>query len=253
MRCGPLFLFLDYDGTLTPIVKTPDDAVLDPAVKCLLKRLSSTKGCRLAIVSGRALPDIKKRVGLRNAIYCGNHGLEICGPGLNLAPPVGSDYVRMLKKIGNNLIASLSAIKGAYVENKRFTLSVHYRVVSREQVPLLKSIFHKNVIVPAMKDRLRIHNGKKVLEIRPAVSWNKGSVVLWLLGRQRGKNVFPIYIGDDATDEDAFRVIGDTGLSVLVGKPRSSHAAYYLKDTDEVTTLLRRVLQLREKNICPGQ
>ena len=91
------------------------------------------------------------------------------------------------------------------------------------------------------------HAGKKVLEIRPPLAWDKGKAALWLLRKQelaygRG-NVVPVYIGDDSTDEDAFEALKGRGVTVFVGPPRLSAAQYYLKQTQEVTELMKRITE----------
>ncbi|MFH0913444.1 MAG: trehalose-phosphatase [Candidatus Omnitrophota bacterium] len=241
-----ILLFLDYDGTLSPIVNTPDEAVIPRQIQSLLDRLSGDPRCKIAVISGRSLKDIKNKVGLKNIIYSGNHGMEIESPKIKFTSPVSPGYKTILEKIKEDLSARLSVIKGALVEDKGLGLSVHYRQVDKESVALLKTLFHEAVIIHLVRNRIRVESGKMVMEVRPPVKWDKGRVVMWLLARQRfslkGGKIFPVYLGDDVTDEDAFRVLKNRGLTVLVGNPRPSHAQYYLKDTDEVAGFLKRVL-----------
>jgi trehalose-phosphatase len=245
-----ILLFLDYDGTLTPIVESPADAVIPRQTKELLRRLSKNPQVKLSIVSGRALKNVKGIVGIKDIIYVGNHGLEIEGPKIRFESPVSPRLSATITEIKEELSEKLSAIKGAFVEDKGLTLSVHYRLVHKKLAPLVKTIVHETLILHVVKNIIKIKPGKKVLEIRPPVEWDKGKVALWLLVRQlailEDKNVLPIYVGDDLTDEDAFKALRNKGLTVFVGKPTASYARYYLKNTGEVTEFLKRILALQE-------
>lgn len=241
-----IFLFLDYDGTLTPIVESPEKAAISPQIKALLKRLSRNTKFKLAIISGRSLKDIKKMVGLENIIYSGNHGLEIEGPKIKFKSSASPQYKTILKQIKDSLNAKLFGIKGIFIEDKGLTLSIHYRLVDKKQIPKVKTIFHEATIFYLLRNKIKIKPGKMVFEIRPPVEWDKGKVVLWLLARQKfalGERSFiPIYIGDDKTDEDVFGVLKNKGLTIFVGQPRASYAQYYLKNTEEVGEFLKKCL-----------
>jgi trehalose-phosphatase len=250
-----IFLFLDYDGTLTPIVETPDKAVIPRKTMEILRGLSKNPHCRVAIISGRALKDIKNKIGLEGIIYTGNHGLEIEGPKIKFKALVSMRYMAILKKIKTILKKKLSKIKGAIIEDKGLTLSVHYRLVDIKNAWLVKTIFHETLAYYIVSNKVKIRHGKKVLEMRPPLEWDKGKIVLWLLARLKfilGKEpCAPIYIGDDATDEDAFRALKNTGLTVFVGDSKSSHAKYYLRNTQEVTEFLEQILKIKtDERIC---
>lgn len=244
-----IMLFLDYDGTLAPIVSTPGRAFISREVKEILTELSKSPKCKLAIISGRALKDIMHIIGLEGIIYSGNHGLEIEGPKIKFETPVSSRYKAVLEQIRKDLNKKLSSIKGVLVENKDLSLSIHYRLVDKKRIPKVKTIFHETIIHYLVRNKIKIKTGKMVLEIRPPYEWDKGKVVIWLLTRQcfalKNSNIFPVYIGDDVTDEDAFRALKNKGMTIFVGKPKSSYAQYYLKDTDEVTEFLKRTLKLQ--------
>lgn len=241
-------LFLDYDGTLSPIVEKPEKAFISKSAKQLLCKLSKNPRCKLAIISGRALEDIKRRIGIDRIIYAGNHGLEIKGPNIRFIKPVSKRYKRILQHIKGELNTNLSTVERAFVEDKGLSLSIHYRLVDSSQIPKIKTILHEATILYTLKDKIKIKLGKKVFEIRPEVEWDKGKVVLWLLKkwkvRFKNKEIMPIYIGDDATDEDAFKVLKNKGISVFVGKPKKSYAKYYLKNTREVEDFLNRCQDL---------
>jgi len=241
-------LFLDYDGTLTPIVKTPEKAVISRENRRILEKVAGCPGFSVAVISGRALDDIKKLVGIKGIVYCGNHGFEIEGPGIKFSKAVGRKCKASLGRIRDGLKKRLSGIRGVYVEDKGPTLSIHYRLVSKKSQPLVAMLFKSAVKLYAAGRKIRITAGKKVFEVRPYSEWNKGKIMLRLLARQRfiskKSRPFAVYIGDDATDEDAFKALEARGLTVFVGRPRPSYADYYLKDTKEVYKFLKMLLQL---------
>jgi len=250
-----IFLFLDYDGTLTPIVQSPDKAIISVKTLDVLKGLSKNPHCRVAIISGRALKDIKNKIGLEGIIYAGNHGLEIDGPKLRFKAPLSMGYMAILKKIKGILKKKLSKIRRVIIEDKGLALSVHYRLVNIKDVQAVKTIFHETVAHYIISNKIKIRPGKKVLEIRPSLEWDKGKVVLWLLARLKfalGKeSSVPIYIGDDITDEDAFKALRNTGWTVFVGNPGSSCAKYYLKNTQEVAEFLEQILKIKtDEDTC---
>lgn len=248
---GNIFLFFDYDGTLTPIVETPDKAVISRKAKSLLKELLRLPNYRVAIISGRALTDIKKIIGLKDIIYAGNHGLEIEGPKIKFISQVSPRLAEIIGNIYLDLADQLLGIRGAFVEDKGLTISVHYRKVSEKDLPLLQRIF-RNITNPYLvRGKIRVNSGKKVFEVKPPVQWDKGKTVMWLLARQelaqRGSQVIPVYLGDDATDEDAFGALKNKGLTIFVGDARESAAEFYLNNTQETLEFMRIIIGLRKK------
>ena len=236
-----IFLFLDYDGTLIPIRQKPALGLVTKRVKNLLSELSKTPRCKLAIVSGRSLKDITRMVGLDNIIYGGNHGLELKGPQIQFRSPVSKKHKAILEEINRNLRNKLRSIKGVLIENKGLSLSVHYRLVSPENRPLVKTVFHQTTLAHLKQNEIRLRQGKMVLEVFPPVDWDKGKAVLWLLRNlpvRENVLVIPVYIGDDCTDEDAFKLLKDSGLTIFVGKPKKSNAQYYVKNTGEIVKFL---------------
>ncbi|MBU1888114.1 MAG: trehalose-phosphatase [Candidatus Omnitrophica bacterium] len=240
-----VYLFLDYDGTLTPVVSRPEDARLSASVKKILKKLNSYPGLSIAIISGRSLKDTKKLVSIRGLVYAGNHGLEIEQGNRKIKRSITLSSRPLLENIRSSLEDKLKGIKGVIVEDKGLTLSVHFRMARLEHRARIKSIFKKILRPHTASQRLKVTSGKMVLEVRPAVEWHKGMAVLAILGRGKA---LPIYIGDDVTDTDAFRALKGKGVSIFVGKPEKNiKADYYLKDTKEVARFLGQLLSLCRK------
>lgn len=242
MTSGTLLLLMDYDGTLTPIVERPEEAIIPTDMKRHLLQLS--KRYPIAIISGRALKDIRKLVGLRKIYYAGNHGLEISGPSLRLVRPEAEKVAPTVSEICNDLMVKLGHIDGVIVEDKGLTASIHHRLVAPGKLGELKRIFTKTTRPHLRAGRVKIARGKKVLEIRPNINWGKGKAVLWIIEALKPKGeALPIYLGDDETDEDAFRALRGRGMTILVSKtPRKSNAEYFLRDVGEVKVFLRKLI-----------
>jgi trehalose 6-phosphate synthase/phosphatase len=230
-RLSSLFLFLDYDGTLTPIVESPEKAVITERMRELLGRLKGI--IPIAVISGRELADVREKVGLEGIIYAGNHGAELWD-GQQVVRSWSRDDRHLLEKLLSRLREQLSHIPGAVVEDKVVTASLHFRLVGIKQMEEVIRLFRETA--RDYEDAFRITSGKKVFEIRPRGAWNKGDAVSWIMGRY-GNGRTPLYIGDDTTDEDAFRALGDKGLSVCVGG--NAEAGYYLEDQGEVEDFLK--------------
>ncbi len=244
-----LSLFLDYDGTLTPIAGTPQQALMPQETRDILQTLSKISRFHLAIISGRAMKDLQKLVGIDGIIYVGNHGFEIQGPGIvfeGLIPPKLEELFERLKYEINR---KLAAFAGAFIEDKGLTFSVHYRLANQSRAMVLEHILSHIVKPHLTKKEIRVGSGKRVFEIRPPVEWDKGKAVTWILTKQQfavgQQRILPICIGDDATDEDVFLAMKDRGMAVYVGNPRASHAQYYLNSTGEVIEFLKRIQEIR--------
>ena len=239
-----LILFLDYDGTLTPIVNKPAQAILSNKTKLILKKLSRNKRITLSIVSGRSLFQIKKLVGLSHIYYAGCHGLEIALSERSHVVPEAQRASLPLRILKRALSGELKTIRFAEVEDKGMGLAVHYRRVKKSQVRKVEEIFSKVTAAYLKSKRIKVAKGKKVLEIRPPVEWNKGRYCLYLLNKLKrpGERLLPVYIGDDLTDEDAFRALRKKGVTIFVkGERKSSQAEYYLNSTAEVRDFLEKL------------
>ncbi len=226
-------LFLDFDGTLAPIVLRPADAAMPPETFSALKVLAADNKYKIAFVSGRSAEDLERRAPLIGAIYAGNHGLEIYGAG----PPFSIAEDPLLRLTVERLQPALANIHGVEIEDKLISASVHFRRVPERKWPLVEEAVLR--IVPP---KLNLRGGKMVFEIRPAVDWNKGSAVRWIITQLGLEDACHVYIGDDLTDEDAFAVLPD-GITVHVGMMGNTAAKYRLRDTAEVGQLLQRLAQ----------
>ena len=242
-------LFLDYDGTLAPIVDDPAAAQMAPAMQHVLTALAQHPSYRVAIISGRALADLRTRLGERGLYLAGNHGLEIEGPGIRFQHPEARQLRPELDTLVQAMTGDLEAIPGAWIEDKGLTLSVHFRRVPECRVPEVKAHLLKHAGPGIGAGRLSLRTGKAVLEIRPRVEWTKGEAVRWILEQVRverpAASTLALYIGDDDTDEDAFRVLASAGVGIVVGNDRHNSAAkFYVKSTAEVEQFLTVLSQL---------
>jgi trehalose 6-phosphate phosphatase len=244
-----VLLLFDYDGTLTPIVEEPELAVLSEESRKTLKELAGKKQFTVGIISGRALGDIKSKVAIDNVIYAGNHGLEIEGPGFAFIHPLTDEVKSNLKLINVVLNKTMGAIKGTIVEDKGMTLSVHYRMVQdTDKEKEVKNVFERVIGIARKIGRVNTTSGKKVYEVRPPVQWHKGKAIeLIMKDYEKTKNKpLVIYIGDDLTDEDAFKSVKSfDGISVYVGdiNPQSD-ADFYVASPDEVYEFIDKLLIL---------
>jgi trehalose 6-phosphate phosphatase len=234
-------LFLDYDGTLTQIVKDPRRAVLPPKTKAILERLSLTT--QVVIVSGRDAEDVRSLVDLPRITYVGCHGFDIIdrnGKLLSSAP--GDEFGGTLSTAKRKLEDELSNFPGILIEVKKHGLAVHFRNARAEDIPeLTRRFVHLSALFP----NLKLMEGKKVLELLPNADWNKGMAFLTLYDGPefQQKKIVPIFIGDDQTDEDAFYAIRNKGIGIVVGRSdkKKTWAKYYLDDYLKVESFLRKL------------
>jgi len=239
-----ILVFLDYDGTLTPIVDRPEQAHLPAETRSVLAELARRHA--VAIVSGRDRADVARLVGLDGLHYAGSHGFDISGPeGRSWEHPEARAALASLDAAERELRQAARDIEGAIVERKRFAVAVHYRLAPADRVALLdRAVAEAQARHPDLK---RSH-GKKVFELRPAIAWDKGEAVSWLIQalELEGKDFLPLYVGDDLTDEDAFKALKGHGIGIIVDPPRRASAAdYRLASPDEVTEFLRRLTRMQ--------
>src|SRR5688572_15353527 len=199
----PTVVMLAVDGTLAPIAPHPSLAVVPPETRGVIARLASREWLVVALVSGRAAHDARRLVGVENVWTIGNHGAEVMDPnGDVVVDPEIVLYGPQVARVAQTLDPLLSPLKGVHLENKGWSLSVHYRAADEGIVPRLTAVVEGE----AARNGLRITLGKKVLEVRPPVLVDKGTAVYHLarnLGAL-GDDAAVVFAGDDVTDEDAF-------------------------------------------------
>ncbi|OHE17147.1 MAG: trehalose-phosphatase [Syntrophobacterales bacterium GWC2_56_13] len=242
-----LYLFLDYDGTLSPIVRDSGKAVLSLRMRGRLEALSKAGRCRIAVISGRSLEDIRRRVGIAGFAYGGNHGLEVEGPEGKFRYPVPEKAMRALDDVRRTVERELSPVPGVFLEDKGLSLTVHFRRVKRGELLIAAHAVSEATRLYRMRGEIVVRPGKEAFEIRPSVTWDKGKTVQWLLEKSTiagGEPPWPLYVGDDRTDEDAFREIRERGATVFVGAPRQTEARYYLRNVGEVAEFLGRLVRI---------
>lgn len=249
MQGRSLAVFLDYDGTLTPIVQSPELALLSEEMREAVHTLAQR--CTVVVMSGRDLRDVQARVGLKDIVYGGSHGFEICGPqDMHFEQEQGSEFLPQLDQAERALRETLGAISGILVERKKYSIAVHFRQVAQPDLAAVEPAVNA---VLAAHPKLRITHGKKIFEVQPDIEWDKGRAMIWLLGKLglEQADTFLLYLGDDITDEDAFRSLNarGNGIGILVrDEPRDTAAQYALGNTEEVRRFLRELatLALRE-------
>ncbi len=238
-------VFLDYDGTLTPIVPRPEDARITAEMRRTVEELAGR--CPVAIVSGRDLPNVRQLAGIEGIVYAGSHGFDIAGPaGMKMELQQGTDYLPALDRAETELHRRLDGIDGAQVERKKFAIAVHYRRVAEGRVAEVEKAVNE---VLEHSGRLRRTGGKMIFELRPDLDWDKGKALCWLLKKLDldRREVVPLYIGDDLTDEDALRELEGRGIGILIpDEERPTHAGYALADPGEVRIFLQRLAALAE-------
>ncbi|KAK7330730.1 hypothetical protein VNO77_24928 [Canavalia gladiata] len=262
-------IFLDYDGTLSPIVDDPDCAFMSESMRKTVR--SVAKYFPTAIISGRNRDKVFDLVKLTELYYAGSHGMDIIGPvsenlsknhpnsvkstdeqgkEITLFQPA-SEFLPMIDEVFRTLIETTKDIEGAKVENHKFCVSVHYRNVEESNWITIGQLVHDTL---KNYPRLRSTHGRKVLEVRPGIDWNKGKAVEFLLeslGLTDRNDVLPIYIGDDKTDEDAFKVLRENnrGCGILVSSVRKESSAFYsLQDPNEVMKFLQLLVNWKRQH-----
>jgi len=241
---GRPVIFFDYDGTLTPIVEDPAQALLSEETRQLLRRLA--RSWSVVILSGRALEDVRKHVGVDELIYAGSHGFNIVGPGQSFQEEPFKHLIPHIDEVEGRVREELSDLEGVRVERKPYAIAMHYRQASDEAARELKARVDR--IAPEYES-LRVTGGKKIYEFRPNVDWDKGKALQYLVERLYldTSRTIPVYFGDDTTDEDAFQAIAENGIGILVSEEdQDTFASYVLQDPGEVAVFLEELVNLAE-------
>ncbi|XP_059650968.1 trehalose-phosphate phosphatase B-like [Cornus florida] len=271
-RGKKIVLFLDYDGTLSKIVDNPEEAFMTDKMRMAVHDVADC--FPTAIISGRNRQKVYDFVTLDNVYYAGSHGLDIVAPLESSKYGDSKHQTKVVDKKGNEVVLfqpakkylpaiqqilctlkdKTSSIKGVMIENNKFCISVHFRHVRDEDFCTLERLV-KSVL--ADYQEFRLSNGRKVFEIRPDMEWDKGHALEYLLdtfGLGSSSDVLPVYIGDDRTDEDAFKVIRSRGQGfpiVVSSITKDTAALYSLRNPDEVNKFLLRLVRW-SKNYCLG-
>lgn len=235
-RARKLALFLDYDGTLTPIAATREAALPGASTMKVLRALVRSRNVRVAIVTGRSLSHVPRSIRTCGADLAADHGVRIVSrrgiwthPALeNLQPAIRQVYAALQER--------LRLIPGIRIERKRWSVDIHFRQVHLRHVPAIRTCVRS--VMRSSGGALRLTQGKKVLEARPAIPWSKGHAILKLLATREYAGAVPVFIGDDRTDEDGFRALGDRGITVHVGTSRRTAARYMVRGVPEVLSFL---------------
>ncbi|XXG39098.1 hypothetical protein AAC387_Pa01g0148 [Persea americana] len=254
-----IVMFLDYDGTLSPIVDDPDRAIMSDEMREAVKNVA--RYFPTAIVSGRRRDKVYSFVRLGELYYAGSHGMDIKGPAKGPTYKRGkkavlfqpaSEYLPMIDEVYKALLEKTKSTPGAKVENNKFCVSVHFRCVDEKRWTALAEQVRS---VLKNYPKLRVTQGRKVLEIRPTIKWDKGKALEFLLeslGFANCNDVLPVYIGDDRTDEDAFKVLRDRGqgFGILVSKtPKDTNASYSLQGPSEVKDFLHKLVEWKRLSL----
>jgi trehalose 6-phosphate phosphatase len=237
-------VFLDYDGTLTPIVDRPEDAVISESMREAVRGLAGR--CTVCVVSGRDRPVVQELMGVDDLVVAGSHGFDIWSPeGGAIEHQAAAGSEGLLERVIARLRDELESIEGALVEPKKASVAVHYRLVSEEERPGVEAVVER--LLADYAEELKVTPGKMVYELQPKLDWDKGKAVLYLLdalGLERDDFV-PFYIGDDVTDEHAFEALSGRGIGVFVGRAddpevggRTTAADFVLDSTEEVERFL---------------
>jgi trehalose-phosphatase len=237
LRANNLALFADFDGTLTPIRRSPDEVRLSAKVRSLLQSIAAC--AQVGIISGRPLADLEARVALRGIWYAGEHGHVLHAPGKAPVLLLSATQRVLLRKIRLRIRRSLAGVEGLLLEQKRASIAVHYRNAAPSSAARAIATAEE---IARRHPSLRLLHGKKVVEVLPPGNVTKWTAIRSILRSTTGKSPFVTYLGDDVTDERVFERLA--GISVVVGEKKQTAAPYYLSSLAEVREFLKRFAAL---------
>jgi len=236
-----ILLFLDYDGTLAPFKNDPLSAFVLPEIKTSLEKLEKSSKYYLSLVSGRKLNELKKMIDLSYSNYAGSHGLEIdMFFKKEVIYPYQNQKIDVLsKKNYQKVKEKFLQAESVELEDKGFGFALHFKseLKKKEAKKELKVLFENTAY--------QVLSGRKIIEIRPK-GWDKGKAVNYITDQIKANldlaNGLRIYIGDDTTDEDAFKVVKD-GITIYVQNENdlNTEAEFYLKDPADTAELLKKL------------
>jgi trehalose-phosphatase len=238
-----LFLLLDYDGTLVPIAPTPDEAEPDPGLLTLLRSLTSVDPLKVAVISGRPMEELLAFFPVEGLMLAGNHGAEFAGPGGGIQYLAKErEILPALEKLKSAMMPVVGKARGLFLEDKGVAIALHFRLADPGLASEAVEKFAELCRQPWAAGSLQILRGKKVIEARSRGA-DKGMAIRQIIKKFSSPRRFPIYIGDDRTDEEAFAVIRDGGLGIRVGeKDQESLARFRLAGPERVRSLLEAIL-----------
>jgi trehalose-phosphatase len=238
-------VLLDFDGTLAEFDLDPAAVTLPPSRQILLQTLGRRADLSAGLVSGRRVADLRERVPSGTSLFlAGLHGLEIEGPGLKFAHKAVALAAPGISYLAKDLRRAVKPLPGVFVEDKIYSMVMHTRGASKADQ--LHAVTRFNALAGPLlaEGTVRLQPGDHILELLPNVDWAKGDAVRAIIRHvetETKETVWPVYIGDDATDEDAFEEIGTNGLTVAVGK-RPAGASFQIDDPAAVECLLKAML-----------
>jgi trehalose-phosphatase len=215
-----VFWFIDFDGTLVPIVRRPELVDLEAGRRAALSLLAAREATRVTVISGRPLADVRRLIDLPTVTCAGNHGLEIAGAGISFRHPGGASARASLEEVKRGWVEEAARYRGSLVEDKGMSITFHYRQVGASLQEEARRAAEAEAEKFAAAGKIRITSGKKVVEVRPPVAWGKGDALRhllrhWRYGRERD---LVVALGDDETDRDMFGPAGEEGLAIFVGR-----------------------------------
>jgi trehalose 6-phosphate phosphatase len=234
-------VFLDYDGVLTPIVDRPEDALMSDDMRRVVRELADR--APVCVVSGRDRAVAQRLMGVDDLVVAGSHGFDIWHPEHGpLRHEAAGGFEELVDEVTKRLADEVGELPGVSVEPKRASVAVHYRLADADAREKVAAVVR--ALLGERPDELKLTPGKMVYELQPKIDWNKGRAVDYLLRTLglAGPDHVPIYLGDDVTDEDAFRALRGRGVAVYVGDAagldRDTAADFTVDSPDEVRTLL---------------
>lgn len=236
-----LSILLDYDGTLAPLCENPDKTVMDPELEQNLHALAKSPKVFMAVISGRGIKDVERKVGIKNITYAGNHGIEIQDPDgsrkdYQLPQDIQASYKSLVSELNQKLNKN-----GAWVEDKRVSLTYHYRDTASELIEQQK----QEAIEIIQRYGFKANQAHMAVEAKPPVNWNKGEAALLILknkfGNDWSEKTNVIFAGDDTTDEDAMRSLQGIGRSfrVATDPKMQTYADFRLPKQELIHDLIR--------------
>jgi trehalose 6-phosphate phosphatase len=238
-------VLMDFDGTLADFQVDPSAVTLPASRQLLLQTLAQRSDFSAGIVSGRRISDLRERVPLAQSFFfAGLHGLEIEGPGFRFAHSAIALAAPALGILAKELLGAVKSLPGVFVEDKTLSLVLHMRGASKADRLHATTRFNA-LSEPFLRDgTLRVQLGDHILELLPNIDWAKGDAVQAIIKHvetESKETVWPIYIGDDTTDDDAFEEIGSNGLTIAVSK-RTTRALFQIDDPNAVECFLKAIL-----------